>query len=120
MTHAKPFRGYFALAPEERTALTQFQMSAPLTAMSRGLAACSKGMKAWEEEIIRFSKERMDENSETFDALSTMKSPVDLMDMQRDWFHTASRAYIDEASHLMKVIAETAEDMWSSASVDAN
>ena len=119
MSHAKPARSYFALSPEEKTALTQFQLSDPLSTLSRGLAVYSRGMKAWEEELIRFSKERMDENSDTFDTLSTLTSPAELMEMQRDWFHTASRAYIDEASHLMKVITETTEDLWSSAISDA-
>ena len=119
MSHAKPARSYFALAPEERMALAQFQLSDPLSTVSRCLAAYSKGVKAMEEEVIRFSKERMDENSETFDGLSTLKSPLDLAEMQREWFHTASRAYIDEASHLMKVITETTEELWSSVAVDA-
>jgi len=114
MSHAKPARSYFALSPEERTALTQFQFADPLSAFSRCLTAYSKGMKAWEEEILRFSKERMDENSETFDTLSTLKSPTDLAEMQREWFHTASRAYIDEASHLMKIAADTTEHLWTS------
>ena len=119
MSHAKPARSYFALSPEEKAALVQFQIADPLLATSRCLAACSKGVKAWEEEVIRFSKERMDENSETFDTLSTLKSPLDLAEMHREWFHTASRAYIDEASHLMKMITETTENLWSSMAVDA-
>ena len=114
MSHARPARSYFALAPEEKMALTQFQLSDPLSTVSHCLAACSKGVKALEEEVIRFSKERMDENSETFDRLSTLKSPLDVADMQREWFHTASRAYIDETSHLMKVVTETVEELWSS------
>ncbi|NIJ41496.1 hypothetical protein FHS78_001786 [Parvibaculum indicum] len=118
MSHAKPARSYFALSPEEKAALVQFQIADPLLATSRCLAACSKGVKAWEEEVIRFSKERMDENAETFDTLSTLKSPLDLASMQREWFHTASRAYIDEASHLMKVVTETTESIWSSVSAD--
>lgn len=118
MSHAKPARSYFALSPEEKTALAQFQVADPLSAASRCLAACSKGMKAWEEEVIRFSKERMDENAETFDSLSTLKSPLDLVEVQREWFHTASRAYIDEGSHLMKVITETTENLWSSVAPD--
>ena len=54
MSHAKPARSYFALSPEEKAALVQFQIADPLLATSRCLAACSKGVKAWEEEVNAF------------------------------------------------------------------
>ena len=65
-------------------------------AMNESLGACKEGFTAWQDEMKRFTEQRMEVAKDAFEQLREAKSPVDAVKVQNKYLTDAASAYFDE------------------------
>ena len=65
-------------------------------AMNESLGACKDGMAAWQDEMKRFTEQRMEVAKDAFDQLREAKSPMDAVKVQNKYLTDAASAYLEE------------------------
>ena len=72
-------------------------------AMNESLGACKEGFTAWQDEMKRFSEQRMEVAKNAFDQLREAKSPTDAVKVQNKYLTDAAAAYFDEMRTLGEI-----------------
>ena len=65
-------------------------------AMNESLGACKEGLTAWQDEMKRFTEQRMEVAKDAFDQLREAKSPMDAVKVQNKYLTDAASAYLEE------------------------
>ncbi|NNK79090.1 MAG: phasin family protein [Litoreibacter sp.] len=77
------------------------------------MAANPAATKAWMDivsESTQFVTDRLQQDLETQKAILDYKSPMELLQVQSEFFRTAMEQYTDEVTRLCKVMSKATED----------
>lgn len=74
--------------------------SAALTAVGDCMQACAEACVGWQQEVARFSQERLTENQRTWAALLSSPDLASLARIQEEWGRQAAADYAREATRL--------------------
>lgn len=87
--------------------------SAGLTAFVQANQAIMNGMASLSSEMLAFGTRRLRENLERSDSLAGCQSPEEAFQVQCDFFESATRQYLDQASNVMSIMASMTRDAWA-------
>ncbi|MAB15058.1 MAG: hypothetical protein CMI59_14275 [Parvibaculum sp.] len=79
-------------------------------AMNETLGACKDGITAWQDEMKRFTEQRMEVAKDAFDQLREAKSPTDAVKVQNKYLTDAATAYLEEMRTLGEIWQKMAND----------
>jgi hypothetical protein len=65
--------------------------------------AYTQAFVEWQQELGRFTRERLEKNRELHSQLTKCRTMGEVAKVQQDWALAAARAYIDEANQLAQV-----------------
>ena len=72
-------------------------------AMNESLGACKECLTAWQDEMKRFTEQRMEVAKDTFEQFREAKSPVDAVKVQNKYLTEAATAYLEEMRTLGEI-----------------
>ncbi len=81
--------------------------------MAEALKAYIHGMSAWNDELMKFMKLRMEHDMQLSESLAKCQSLEDAARLQQAWMQQTTEEYLAEASKLMELATKTATENWA-------
>ncbi len=81
--------------------------------MAEAVKAYVEGVSAWNNELMKFMKLRMDHDMELSESLAKCRSFEEAARLQQAWMQQTTEEYIAEASKLMELASKTATENWA-------
>lgn len=80
--------------------------------MSECRERMAKAVDAWQQEVVRFMKERAERNQRAAQTAAKCKTVPDLLTLQQEWTRDVTSDYLEEAHKLQKITSEMIEASW--------
>ena len=98
--------------------------SATMSVVGDCVQACAEACVEWQEEVARFSQERLTENQRTWAALLSSHDLASIAKIQQDWGVQAATDYTREATRLAQLatslsLTGTTPSVQATASINA-
>jgi hypothetical protein len=77
--------------------------SATLTVVGDCMQACAEACAGWQQEVARFSQERLTENQRTWAAFLSSRDLASLAKVQQEWSRQVATDYTREATRLARL-----------------
>ncbi len=81
--------------------------------MAEAMKAYMQGVSAWNDEVMKFMKLRMDHDMELSESLAKCRSFEEATRLQQAWMQQTTEEYLAEASKLMELASKTATENWA-------
>jgi hypothetical protein len=90
----------------DATAFAAIFVNGPIDTLMRTTESCSKACLAWHEEILRFTAERLQRDSELGQALANTRNWADAAKLHQEWATSTLRDYTNETTRLFEIAAD--------------
>ena len=91
-----------------------------LEAFVRANAAVLDGMAALSAEMLAFGNKRLSANIERSQTLAGCQDIEQAFQVQSEFFESAVRQYLDQANHVMTIMATISRSMWGPLEAQAD
>lgn len=77
--------------------------------MSECREKMAKAVEEWQQEVVRFMKERADRNHRAAQSAAKCKTVPDFLSLQQEWTRDVATDYLEEAHKLQKLTSQMIE-----------
>ena len=82
-----------------------------LESFTRTTEACGKAYRAWQEEVVRFTSERLERDNEFGRKLVACRDWGDAAKLQQDWAAAMAQDYLSESNRIIQLASKLGNDV---------